>query len=102
MASEAEKLGFHGVFQDDHIHSWGNMDACFECYTTLAAVSARTSKVRLGPLVTCAAYRNPSLVAKMSATLDVISNGRLEFGIGAGWHKEEYNGYGYPFENLAT
>jgi F420-dependent oxidoreductase-like protein len=100
MAEEAEKLGFYSVFMDDHLHTWGNMDSCFECYTSLAAIAMRTSKLRFGPLVTGAGYRNPAILAKMTSTLDVMSNGRLEFGIGAGWYEEEHRSYGYRFKRL--
>jgi alkanesulfonate monooxygenase SsuD/methylene tetrahydromethanopterin reductase-like flavin-dependent oxidoreductase (luciferase family) len=62
----------------------------------------RTSKLRLGQLVTCASYRNPALLAKMAASLDVISKGRLDFGIGAGWYEGEYKSYGYRFETPAV
>jgi alkanesulfonate monooxygenase SsuD/methylene tetrahydromethanopterin reductase-like flavin-dependent oxidoreductase (luciferase family) len=69
-----------------------------ECWTTLSALAAATDKIRLATLVLCNSFRNPALLAKMAATLDVISNGRLEFGIGAGWHRIEYEAYGYPFQ----
>ena len=68
-----------------------------ECWTTLAALSAVTSKIRLGTMVLCNSFRNPALLAKMAATLDVISNGRLEFGIGAGVQRNEHVAYGIPF-----
>jgi len=67
-----------------------------------SALSAKTTKVRLGTLLLNVSYRQPSLLAKMAATLDVISNGRLEFGIGAGWRKEEYIAYGFPFPSAAV
>jgi alkanesulfonate monooxygenase SsuD/methylene tetrahydromethanopterin reductase-like flavin-dependent oxidoreductase (luciferase family) len=66
----------------------------FECFTLLSAIAAITNRVKVGQLVTCNSYRNP---AKILSTLDVISNGRAEFGIGEGWHKEEYIQYGYDF-----
>ena len=68
-----------------------------ECFTLLSALVAVTNRVKVGQVVTCNSYRNPSLLAKMISTLDVISNGRAELGIGAGWHKEEYIQYGYDF-----
>jgi F420-dependent oxidoreductase-like protein len=68
-----------------------------ECFTLLSALAAVTNRVKVGQVVTCNSYRNPALLAKIISTLDVISNGRAELGIGAGWHKEEYIQYGYDF-----
>jgi F420-dependent oxidoreductase-like protein len=69
----------------------------FECWTTLSALSTITSKIRLGTMVLCNSFRNPAVLAKMAATLDVISNGRLELGIGAGVQENEHAAYGIPF-----
>jgi alkanesulfonate monooxygenase SsuD/methylene tetrahydromethanopterin reductase-like flavin-dependent oxidoreductase (luciferase family) len=69
----------------------------FECWTTMAAISQRTSRVRLGQMVGCAPYRNPGLLAKITSTIDVMSGGRLDWGIGAGWYDHEFRGYGYEF-----
>jgi F420-dependent oxidoreductase-like protein len=104
IAEEAERLGFYSGFLYDHFHTYPAVttNSCFECYTALSAIAMRTSKLRLGQLVTCASYRNPALLAKMAASLDVISNGRLEFGIGAGWYEGEYKSYGYRFESPAV
>jgi F420-dependent oxidoreductase-like protein len=74
----------------------------FECFTLLSAIAAVTNKVKVGQLVACNSYRNPALLAKMLSTLDAISNGRVELGIGAGWHKEEYIQYGYDFPPALT
>ena len=74
----------------------------FECFTLLSAIAAVTNRVKVGQLVTCNSYRNPALLAKMLSTLDIISNGRAELGIGAGWHKEEYIQYGYNFPPALT
>jgi alkanesulfonate monooxygenase SsuD/methylene tetrahydromethanopterin reductase-like flavin-dependent oxidoreductase (luciferase family) len=68
-----------------------------ECWTTLSALSSLTEKIRLGTMVTCNSFRNPSLLAKMAATVDNISNGRLELAMGAGIQKNEHNAYGFPF-----
>jgi F420-dependent oxidoreductase-like protein len=68
-----------------------------ECWTTLSALSSVTEKIRLGTMVTCNSFRNPALLAKMAATVDNISNGRLELGIGAGVQKNEHNAYGFSF-----
>jgi alkanesulfonate monooxygenase SsuD/methylene tetrahydromethanopterin reductase-like flavin-dependent oxidoreductase (luciferase family) len=69
----------------------------FEAWTLMSALSTITSRVNIGTLVLCNSFRHPSLLAKMASTLDHISNGRLEFAIGAGWFEPEYRAYGYPF-----
>ncbi len=74
-----------------------------ECFTTLGAIAAVTSRVRLGQMVVGTPYRNPAMLAKMATTLDLISQGRSILGIGAGWHKREYEGYGWgTFEEVPT
>jgi F420-dependent oxidoreductase-like protein len=92
---ECERLGYDAVWLDDHLM----FKKCpiLECWTTLSALSALTSKIRLGSMVLCNGFRNPSILAKMTATLDVASNGRLEFGIGAGIQEDEHEAYGIPF-----
>lgn len=103
---EAEKVGFSSGWLFDHFFELPSMgpsdEPCLECWTTLTALAAETKKLRLGVTVMCAAYRNPALLAKMASTLDVISNGRLEFGIGAGWAGVEHAAYGFPFEKPAV
>lgn len=99
IALKAEELGFHSIWVYDHFHNVPRPahEAVFECWTTMAAISQRTSRIRLGQMVGCNSYRNPALLAKITSTLDVISGGRLEWGIGAGWYENEYRGYGYEF-----
>jgi F420-dependent oxidoreductase-like protein len=92
---ECERLGYDSVWLDDHL-MFGKQPI-LECWTTLAALSSITSKIRLGTMVTCNSFRNPALLAKMAATLDVISKGRLELGIGAGVQENEHIAYGLPF-----
>jgi F420-dependent oxidoreductase-like protein len=92
---ECERLGYHSVWLDDHL-MFGKRPI-LECWTTLATLSSLTTRIRLGTMVLCSSFRNPALLAKMTATLDVISGGRLEFGIGAGVQKEEHIAYGMPF-----
>ena len=77
-------------------------DSPFEAWTEISAVAAVTRRVRLGHLVLCVSYRPPTLVAKMAATLDVISGGRLIVGLGAGWHEPEATMYGYDFPPIPT
>jgi len=100
IAVKAEELGFDSVWVYDHFHNVPAPahEAVFECWTTMAAISQRTSRIRLGQMVGCNSYRNPGLLAKITSTVDVISGGRLDWGIGAGWYENEYRGYGYDFK----
>lgn len=92
-----EGLGFDLFTIPDHFMNMGHPDGPdkhpLECWTTLAGLAATTSKIRLGPLVSCYGYRRPTVLAKMATTVDIISNGRLIFGIGAGWHQKEFEGF---------
>ncbi len=99
VGTQAEKAGFDSIWVYDHVHTvpYPSMETCFECWTSTAALVRETSRVRVGQLVTCNSYRDPALLAKMASTVDVMSHGRLDFGIGAGWYEHEYNAYGYPF-----
>lgn len=96
-AVRAEALGYDSVWVYDHLHNVPvpSHETVFECWTTLAAVSQRTERVRLGQLVGNNLFRPPTLVAKMAATVDVMSGGRLEWGIGTGWDGGELEAYGY-------
>jgi len=100
LVRRCEETGFHSAWIMDHF-TWGPNSAVFECWTTLSALCRETSRIHLGPFFLCNSYRNPALVAKMAATLDVISGGRLELGMGAGWKEDEYIAYGYPFCSAA-
>ena len=101
QASAAEAAGFELVTVMDHFYQirgvGSETDPMLEAYTTLAALSQRTSKVRLGTLVTGVTYRNPAILAKMVTTLDVLSGGRAILGIGAAWNEDEHRGYGVDF-----
>lgn len=90
---EIEKLGFDSFWLSDHLMKGYYL----ECWTVLSSLSSITENIRLGTMVLCNSYRHPPLVAKMAATLDIISGGRLELGMGAGWYESEYNAYGVPF-----
>ena len=92
---EAEKLGFNFFTVMDHyMNQWVPQGkSSIECWTTLAGLAALTKKIKLAPLVSCYAYHRPTVSAKMATTIDIISNGRLIFGIGAGWHEAEFNGF---------
>ena len=99
VAHEAEALGFDSIWLFDHVQTEPEPtdEITFEAFVGLSALAAETARVRLGHLVLCAGYRNPALVAKMIATLDVVSGGRAELGIGAGWKQDEYTAYGWGF-----
>jgi F420-dependent oxidoreductase-like protein len=99
VAVLAEELGYDSIWVYDHFHNVPvpAHEAVFECWTVMAAISQRTNRVRLGQMVGCAPYRSPALLAKVTSTIDVISGGRLDWGIGAGWYDHEFRGYGYEF-----
>jgi F420-dependent oxidoreductase-like protein len=99
VARQAERLGFESIWLFDHVHTVPNPtdEITFESFTSLAALAALTSRVRLGHIVICTAFRNPALTAKMISTMDSISGGRMDLGIGAGWKQEEWLAYGYGF-----
>jgi F420-dependent oxidoreductase-like protein len=99
VALLAEELGFESVWVYDHFHNIPTPvhEAVFECWTTMAALAEATSTIRLGQMVSCTSYRSPALVAKITSSIDVISGGRLDWGIGAGWYDQEYRAYGYEF-----
>ena len=100
-AQACEKLGFHSIWLVDHMWARGMPDLDhLECLTTMAGLAAATERIRIGTLVICNSYRNPGLLAKSLTTIDHISNGRLEIGIGAGWMDEEYRAYGYEFPSM--
>ena len=96
---EADALGFDTVWLDDHFYAVVRPPAepQMEAWTLLAALARETQRIEIGILVTCNSYRSPALVAKMAATVDVLSNGRFIHGMGAGWFQSEYEGYGYEF-----
>ncbi|GCE02714.1 LLM class F420-dependent oxidoreductase [Dictyobacter aurantiacus] len=99
VAQEAEALGYYSIWLYDHFHTvpTPTQETTFECWTSTAALARDTKRVRIGQIVTCNSYRNPALLAKMASTVDVLSHGRLDFGIGAGWYEHEYRAYGYEY-----
>src|SRR6266481_9512455 len=99
VAQEAEALGFDSIWLFDHFHTvpTPTQEVTFECWTSTAALARDTKRVHIGQMVTCNGYRNPALLAKMASTVDVLSHGRLNFGIGAGWFEHEYHAFGYDF-----
>jgi len=102
-AQICDDLGYHSVWFYDHMLGMGGLEVdIYEAWTLMSAISSVTKKIKLGTMVLCNSFRPPSLLAKMGATLDVISNGRLDFAIGAGWFEPEYNAYGYEFPDTKT
>ena len=103
IGKAGEKAGFTRLWLSDHLFL--NADAvrtdCLEAWTALAALARDLRTIRIGPMVSCQSYRNPALLAKMAAAVDVMSGGRLEFGVGAGWKELEYKAYGYEFPRAA-
>jgi F420-dependent oxidoreductase-like protein len=102
LAAACEEHGYEALFRSDHYLSVmgrgerGSLDA----WTTLAALAAVTSRIRLGTLVSPATFRHPSVLAKSAVTVDHVSGGRAELGIGAGWLEAEHRAYGFPFASL--
>ncbi|MGD1239337.1 TIGR03560 family F420-dependent LLM class oxidoreductase [Mycobacterium seoulense] len=100
---QADRLGFEAVWDYDHFYGpMEHTDPTFEGWTTLAAMAVVTRQARIGCLVAGVTYRNPAILAKMAVTVDHISGGRLDFGIGAGWHEAEHRGYGIEFPGPGT
>jgi F420-dependent oxidoreductase-like protein len=99
VAQTADEVGFESAWLVDHFHTipHPSQEVTFECWTTTAALTRDTKRIRIGQAVTCNGYRNPALLAKMASTVDVMSHGRLNFGIGAGWYEHEYRAYGYEY-----
>lgn len=105
MAQVAEQVGFDSYWLADHLlYQFPDLgrNGAWEVFTFLSGVAATTSRIQLGPLVACTSFRNPALLAKMADSLDEISDGRFILGLGAGWHKPEYDAFGYPFDHRAS
>jgi len=103
VALKADELEFHSIWMSDHLmHPFQvgelPMYYCHEAWTVMTALAALTKKVRLGFSMLIPGFRYPSVLAKMAASLDEISNGRLVMGVGAGWFKQEYDAYGIPWQ----
>jgi probable F420-dependent oxidoreductase len=101
MARAAEESGFDSIWIGDHLlyrGDGGPERGPWEAWTLLAALAAATERVRLGPLVACASFHPPGLIAKMAATVDEVSGGRFVLGIGAGWNRSEFDAFGIPYD----
>ena len=106
-ARRAERLGFDSVWVSDHffldLQRYGGPaepHGSIEAFTALAALATETERVRLGTLVACAPFRHPAIVAKMATAIDLMSGGRFDLGLGAGWYEREALGLGVPFPPL--
>ncbi len=99
VARRAEAGPFESIWVYDHFHTVPvpTDEPTYEAWSLMAAFAAATSTIRLGQMCTCVSYRNPAYLAKVAATIDVISGGRLEMGIGGGWYEQEWRAYGYGF-----
>lgn len=104
VARTLESSGFESAWIFDHFHTVPvpTQECSYEAWTLMAALAATTDTIRLGQMCTCNSYRMPSYLAKVAADIDVISNGRVEMGIGAGWYEHEYLGYGYEFPKASV
>ncbi len=103
VAERTEALGFESIWRSDHLIPDVSDDTseASEAWISLATLADRTSRLRFGPLVTPITFRHPAVLAKMAACVDQLSNGRLEFGLGAGWHDGEHAAFGVPYPNMA-
>lgn len=102
MAVAAEAAGFDSIWLYDHLlyrYSGQDTRGIWECWTVLSALADATRRVEMGTLVLCTQFRNPAILAKMAATLDEVTGGRLILGIGAGWHEPEFQAFGIPFDH---
>jgi alkanesulfonate monooxygenase SsuD/methylene tetrahydromethanopterin reductase-like flavin-dependent oxidoreductase (luciferase family) len=101
MARRAESAGFDSIWLGDHLlydMPGGASKGPWEVWTSLAALAAVTERVELGPLVASTSFHNPAMLAKLAATVDAISGGRLIVGLGAGWNEREYRAFGFPYD----
>jgi F420-dependent oxidoreductase-like protein len=98
LARVAEELGFEGLFRSDHYTAIIRPDAdAYDAWATLAGLAALTERIRLGTLVSPATFRHPSVLARMAVTVDHISGGRVDVGMGSGWYEREHLAHGFPF-----
>jgi probable F420-dependent oxidoreductase len=104
MARTAEEVGFDSIWLGDHhlYREEGRESGPWEAWTLLSALAAVTRRVAVGPLVACTAFHAPPVLAKMAATVDEVSGGRLILGLGAGWNEAEFRAFGLPFDHRAS
>jgi F420-dependent oxidoreductase-like protein len=99
LAATAEDAGFEALFRSDHYESLGGgaNTGSLDAWSTINALAALTSRIRLGTLVSPGTFRHPSVLARMATTADHVSGGRIELGMGAGWHEGEHRAFGFPY-----
>lgn len=105
IALAAEGLGFDSVWVGDHLLFRDELTGTrgpWEAWSLLAALAEATERVELGPLVAATAFHSPAMLAKKAATVDEISGGRLILGLGAGWHRPEFDAYGFPYDHRVS
>jgi alkanesulfonate monooxygenase SsuD/methylene tetrahydromethanopterin reductase-like flavin-dependent oxidoreductase (luciferase family) len=104
MAGTAREAGFEVIWFADHftMGAGDEMAGAWEAWTMMAALAARVPDVQIGPMVSCAGFRNPGVIAKMAEAIDEISGGRFIVGLGAGWNEVEYKQFGFPFDHRAS
>lgn len=104
VAKTIEAAGYESIWVYDHFHTVPipTQEASYDAWTLMAALAPTTTSVRLAQMCTSNSYRNPAHLAKIAADIDVISNGRVDVGIGAGWYEHEYRGYGYDFPKASV
>ena len=105
MAKAAEDVGFDTIWLGDHLlyrYEDGSTRGPWEVWTLLSAIAASTSRIKLGPLVAATAFHAPAMLAKMAATVDEVSGGRLILGLGAGWNDTEFRAFGFPFDHRVS
>jgi probable F420-dependent oxidoreductase len=105
MATTAEALGYDSIWLGDHLLYRNEGDTPkgpWEAWTMMAAIAAVTERVEIGPLVACTSFHNPAMIAKKTATLDEVSQGRIILGLGAGWNEPEYAAFGFPYDHRVS
>lgn len=106
MARTAREVGFEAIWFADHFSfesaEGEDIRGVWECWTMMAAIAAEVPDVQIGSLVACTGFRNPGVIAKMTESIDEISGGRFILGLGAGWHKPEYDQFGFPFDHRVS
>jgi probable F420-dependent oxidoreductase len=102
MAKAAEEVGFESVWIGDHLLYDAPERAPWEVWTLMSAVAAATERVRIGPLVACAGFHPPAVLAKMASTIDEVSGGRFVLGLGSGWNRREFDAFGIPYDKRVS
>jgi alkanesulfonate monooxygenase SsuD/methylene tetrahydromethanopterin reductase-like flavin-dependent oxidoreductase (luciferase family) len=102
MAKAAEEVGFESVWVGDHLLYDEPERAPWEVWTLMSAIAAATERVRIGPLVACAGFHPPAVLAKMASTIDEVSQGRFVLGLGSGWNRREFDAFGIPYDKRVS